>query len=174
MSHYNDEIGLICWVYYYFNSPNRRGFFSHDSSFHPFHREVTKQALFSVKPSFQSLPRLNAPRNKPNFSCCNWVQHRMGDTMRPAAHLPKGGGILLAAMGTNHVFISQHRKRLMDCWKQTSGLNSQFHHVYTMFHAALQPLLSTGSTFHEFSKFTVLDLTKSSGEKAHCKQIILL
>ncbi|XP_075875726.1 ras and EF-hand domain-containing protein homolog isoform X2 [Nelusetta ayraudi] len=34
-------------------------------------REVTKQALFTEKPSFQSLPRLNAPRNKPNFSCCN-------------------------------------------------------------------------------------------------------
>lgn len=80
-SHYIDEIGSIWWGYFFFNFLNSRFFFS---SFHSFRREVTKQALFTEKPSFQSLPRLNAPRNKPNFSCCNWVRHRTRDTAQPA------------------------------------------------------------------------------------------
>lgn len=44
------------------------------SSFHPSHREVTRQALFTEKPQHQSLPSLSAPRKKPNFSCCNWCK----------------------------------------------------------------------------------------------------
>uniref|UniRef100_H3CKH3 RAS and EF-hand domain containing n=1 Tax=Tetraodon nigroviridis TaxID=99883 RepID=H3CKH3_TETNG len=34
-------------------------------------REVTKQTALSDKGRCQSLPSLNAPKNKPNFSCCN-------------------------------------------------------------------------------------------------------
>ncbi|XP_034396442.1 ras and EF-hand domain-containing protein [Cyclopterus lumpus] len=33
-------------------------------------RQVTKQAAFDDKSHYQSLPKLDAPRNKPNFSCC--------------------------------------------------------------------------------------------------------
>ncbi|KAE8292083.1 Ras and EF-hand domain-containing protein [Larimichthys crocea] len=34
-------------------------------------RQVTKKATFDDKSHYQSLPSLDAPRNKPNFSCCN-------------------------------------------------------------------------------------------------------
>ncbi|XP_041854216.1 ras and EF-hand domain-containing protein homolog [Melanotaenia boesemani] len=34
-------------------------------------RQVTKYATFEEKSHHQSLPSLNAPRNKPQFSCCN-------------------------------------------------------------------------------------------------------
>ncbi|XP_054467499.1 ras and EF-hand domain-containing protein homolog [Anoplopoma fimbria] len=34
-------------------------------------RQVTKQAAFDDKSHYQSLPNLDAPRKKPNFSCCN-------------------------------------------------------------------------------------------------------
>ncbi|XP_056889674.1 ras and EF-hand domain-containing protein homolog [Takifugu flavidus] len=34
-------------------------------------REVTKQSALHDKDRCQSLPSLNAPKNKPNFSCCN-------------------------------------------------------------------------------------------------------
>ncbi|XP_031165053.1 ras and EF-hand domain-containing protein isoform X1 [Sander lucioperca] len=33
-------------------------------------RQVTKQAAFDEKSHYQSLPNLEAPRKKPNFSCC--------------------------------------------------------------------------------------------------------
>ncbi|KAK1893258.1 EF-hand domain containing protein [Dissostichus eleginoides] len=33
-------------------------------------RQVTKQAAFDDKDQYQSLPKLDAPRKKPNFSCC--------------------------------------------------------------------------------------------------------
>ncbi|XP_059193477.1 ras and EF-hand domain-containing protein homolog [Centropristis striata] len=33
-------------------------------------RQVTKQATFDEKSHYQSLPNLDAPRKKPNFSCC--------------------------------------------------------------------------------------------------------
>lgn len=33
-------------------------------------RQVTKQAAFNDKSHYQSLPNLDAPRKKPNFSCC--------------------------------------------------------------------------------------------------------
>ncbi|XP_068559004.1 ras and EF-hand domain-containing protein isoform X2 [Cebidichthys violaceus] len=33
-------------------------------------RQVTKQAAFDEKSNYQSLPNLDAPRKKPNFSCC--------------------------------------------------------------------------------------------------------
>lgn len=36
------------------------------------HRQVRKHAAFDEKSRYQSLPSLNAPRNKPNFSCCTW------------------------------------------------------------------------------------------------------
>lgn len=38
-----------------------------------FCREVTKQTALNDKDRCQSLPSLNAPKNKPNFSCCNWT-----------------------------------------------------------------------------------------------------
>ncbi|XP_070820690.1 ras and EF-hand domain-containing protein [Chaetodon trifascialis] len=34
-------------------------------------RQVTKQDTFDEKTHYQSLPSLDAPRKKPNFSCCN-------------------------------------------------------------------------------------------------------
>lgn len=37
-----------------------------------FCREVTKQTTLNDKGRCQSLPSLNAPKNKPNFTCCNW------------------------------------------------------------------------------------------------------
>ncbi|KAK5871095.1 hypothetical protein PBY51_003995 [Eleginops maclovinus] len=33
-------------------------------------RQVTKQAAFDEKDHYQSLPKLDAPRKKPNFACC--------------------------------------------------------------------------------------------------------
>lgn len=63
-------------------------------------REVTKQSTLNDKGRCQSLPSLNAPKNKPNFSCCNWsnsaspdlrcrlAQGRTGNKRPPEA----GGG----------------------------------------------------------------------------------
>lgn len=61
-------------VYFSFSVSILLFFTCNESSFHPSHREVTRQALFTEKPQHQSLPSLSAPKKKPNFSCCNWCK----------------------------------------------------------------------------------------------------
>lgn len=126
ISHYSDEIGSVWWSYFFPSNKQIDFFFS---SFHSFHREVTKQALFTEKPSFQSLPRLNAPRNKPNFSCCNWVPHRTGDAVRPAAQQLIARQRDISSTGNkphNQWSASGSAEQLMDFWKADQWLELSF------------------------------------------------
>lgn len=122
-----------------------------ESSFHPFHREVTRKALFTEKPQHQSLPSLSAPRKKPNFSCCNWLKacHShfwLEENARLEREydrtVAKYSDIVSAATGTNHPFQYLKQLKLMD-------YELTLIHVYIniMFHPKLRPFLSTCSTF---------------------------
>lgn len=60
-----------------------------------FCREVTKQTALNDKDRCQSLPSLNAPKNKPNFSCCNWTNSTHPDLQGWQIRTDWGGGSTL-------------------------------------------------------------------------------
>lgn len=87
-----------------------------------FCREVTKQSALQDKGRCQSLPSLNAPKNKPNFSCCNWSKSTQSRPPGRTSWRQTGGEGWRERDKSLHYCETVHERRANTHW-QHSGLH---------------------------------------------------
>lgn len=123
------------------------------------HREVTKQANLHDKTHHQSLPSLNAPRKKPNFSCCNWSNSSLCIWLKVNTtqhwwekdHKWEKWDVMSAAMGTNH--HGEQPKQLnawlkwANQWNELPGEEPHWLRVFHMIQGDLNMALATKQSF---------------------------